>query len=1657
MEKGVSERGARANCLSWQIRLAMSAAPVPILRSADSPPPEKRGEGKLVAWEESVRSPRGGGTAHGEEESKPSSSSPLASPRPDSRSSRADSPTTSLRVARVDGPARPHSSSPGSSSSARGAGVKVWSISETNNPLVDRLINELRRLLRYQQKETAAANAKNKEMNKLLFDRNEYVKVTVASLKKEEAHAAILNDEVRRLKAGAPSDDFESLRRELLRLHDVAIKSEAQSRLKEEESASLWEQLAASQRKLALSEAAAARPSSSAKDDPEGWIRRQLQMEHAGGLSDGKGGPPGPAEETSAEERLTLLAAKLKALLASVGGGSGAAAAQEAEAEELKDAEWYCSALIQAVQASGGKLISGSNTKAVPGKAKAKGDSNKSKSKQGKSKQEEDSDAAVQDKLAMIQGSMSPMQREALLSATNELQQKLDAAREELLAKSKECEEQQRDLAALDSALEDRKSEIGAIEVMMTTLEAKLSEELAASERISASLDQTTASLEQTTADLGAANAHIATLNQDLDGTRGAAARAAELASGTIATHLATIKARESRIFSLEQESARAAAAAAKALAEKTQDMEELDKRTSAIIFERGEHIRQLLKQIDEWEKKMSLWEIIKGYEGENLSLRAELKELRAEHADCCNRLAMLGEDHLFLSLLLAERGKLLDEKAAHALERENHAALAVLHEELIRTLATERVNHANRQQELADDYAAQLKANNDATDAAARKAIAEKCTEVTVQKGLLAMLEADSQQEAVQFKDTIRQREEKIASLEEALQELDALLFYKDTLLTRLQAEVGEFRAIEVERRGRALRDSALLRVQWIDDPNSEIRAPRQRLKVVEDALVKAEARADLWERLAEGFRREVHSPHAIAFEMDATSPEHKAIFTSAVRERLFAQHAVSLVDCRCVTASSLDALHAWGESQGMTDEDEDRALRVVHLSWPALESMVGLQDFIEDLEAAPPSDAAVNPDGSIDEGLLAIDRFERREAELQRRLLVLFGPGRVSLAEIRALDLLRGALHLSTTQLQEALAATGVRGLQFKALVERAAQGVVDEYEVRASAVLARDAGAVLSALDGPGHMLSSQDFFVHCRSLQQELSAAAELRRRYAELKNAYTAAKLQCSLAAAQQTKAAKAKAGQARSLSAGAAGGEEEKETAERDSIAAAAAAAVEAAAAREAEAQQGQRKAMCREALSRELRRLTLRLNDSAPASSASSSSSSSDAVLVRIDENLESIELQLAQFGDDWDRARLIFVKLVRARLQRDLHLRSEGRRLASRMREAEEEARELIDLADAAAAAAALPGAGGAEEQGQGEGAAGGMISRLVYEQQQALAASNERIRTLLDTIYTQRVAELKQLSARMVELEDRIAAIDPSAVDTHVDLQQYPPVVVTAARPAASGASAGEGGASEYEVLSLPALQSELADVRALDLALDRVDQLAGAAQALLLQQTHREALPMLLERLEHLELVDARLLPDHSLLRTRVVWAADAFPELSGPAAAAAAAASAAGGSENHHQQGQQGQQGQEHYHHEHEQGLYHSSPSSSPGAGGQLVKPQSPSGPSSERRPRSSKIVPTAIEADFARTHSAVLSELTQLKSEVVSVHLQVEDALSEHHGRAAAEAEARMAASQEAAQKGEAAAQEAARAARETAEAVRRLQEAHDKRSCVVM
>ena len=135
---------------------------------------------------------------------------------------------------------------------------------------------------------------------------------------------------------------------------------------------------------------------------------------------------------------------------------------------------------------------------------------------------------------------------------------------------------------------------------------------------------------------------------------------------------------------------------------------------------------------------------------------------------------------------------------------------------------------------------------------------------------------------------------------------------------------------------------------------------------------------------------------------------------------------------------------------------------------------------------------------------------------------------------------------------------------------------------------------------------------------------------------------------------------------------------------------------------------------------------------------------------------------------------------------------------------------------------------------------------------------------------------------------------------------------------------------------------------------------------------MEQTHRQALPLLLERLQHLEMVDERVLPDHSLLRTRVVWAADSFPELSGPAvaAASASAASAAGGGGEHYLQ--------EGHHHEQwqGQGLQPSSsfPSSS-GGGGQLVKPQSPSGPASERRPRSSKIVPTAIEADFARTHS----------------------------------------------------------------------------------
>ena len=298
--------------------------------------------------------------------------------RPDSSSrpsrSRSNSPTpgisastTTANIARIDKglPRRDRSDS----SPARGVSVNpTWSISETNNPLVDRLINELRRLLKFQQKETAAAKAKNAEMNTMLFERNEFVRVTIASLKKEESHAAFLQEEIRRLKTGgAPADDFESLRAELVRLNDVSIRLESQLRGKEELNAALEEQLAAAQ------EAASAQRSLTpsgvrAKDDPEGWLRRQFQMDHAAGAEDDddqcKDSQQCGLGSVPEWERLMLLATKLRALLGTVSAAvsssssslpsvavaAGTAGPEQEEGGQgeapLDEPETYCSQLL---------------------------------------------------------------------------------------------------------------------------------------------------------------------------------------------------------------------------------------------------------------------------------------------------------------------------------------------------------------------------------------------------------------------------------------------------------------------------------------------------------------------------------------------------------------------------------------------------------------------------------------------------------------------------------------------------------------------------------------------------------------------------------------------------------------------------------------------------------------------------------------------------------------------------------------------------------------------------------------------------------------------------------------------------------------------------------------------------------------------------------------------------------------------------------------------------------------------------------------------------------------------------------------------------------------------------------------------------------------
>ena len=1610
------------------------------------------------------------------------------------------------------------------------------SISETNNPLVDRLINELRRLLKFQQKETREARKQNAEMNKLLFERNEFVKVTIASLRREEYNSGMLLEEVRRVKRqegagkkkgkrplpvpragpdevdgaerGDPSmlpeeeaeaeaeaeagdreeeggreeeiDEFESLRREIVRLHQEATKSELLSRVKDEQNAVLQERIDALEasgltlvnRKFGGRNATFAGPPVGMDHDE--WLRRQAEEERQRQLEARSDAP-------AATERLMLLAVKLKSLVREARGDVD-------EDPELLDAEAYTQQLVALLL---GEEEIGPDGERIGG---------------GKFRQGRGPDPAMVAQLEAKEAEMAQMRLdyEARLAAyeadaTAEqaeraraqlvhqevaaLRLEVEALKAEDERKASEIEQLYQDVLAMDRDLQERKRDIESIEESMATLTSRLEDELQRAEGLTSALAEQTALLRD-------ANAHIGTLGETLQLERTAAEAAAAAAAGTKAQHLATILDRKSRITALEQEAVRAEQSHAKTMAAKAREMEKVIAQYTDQVGTRDARIAELLLQIDEWEKRMSLWEIIKGYEAENVELRASLVDYKERYRVRRERLGMLAEDGLFLSLLQLERGK-------YAVKCSNlDDAMAVVGElmeknaVLYKVMAKERIDFADAKEDMSNAYARRLAELTTANEAHSRRQVAARTADVTVLRGLLSLLEQDAQQEAFAAKDAVRLREEKIESLQQTIQELDRILFDKDVLLLRLRAENAAYRAGEVDQRVKTKVAAQALKVVLAEDPSNVVRAPRQRLKLVEEALVKAEARATMWERLAAGYEAGAQSTHSVAIELDACITggleyAYGSIFNASVKERVFSLRAAAVVSSRTITGFALDALHTWAEQHDMTDRDEEKALRSVQLSWPALESMVDIQVFCDLVNAEE-----ATGDARMDE----IERIDRREEELRRRLFVLFGPGRVGLPEMRAVHDLRGMLDLSVQQVEEVLESMEVSGLRLGALAERAAHALLDEYEVRSAAVLRRDFDAIMAELDGPGKLFASPQFIVHCQALHQEVHLATRLRQKYAELKLAFNTAKLQTAIAESKVHPSLR------------------KRHIHPADGLPVDACRAclreAEHDAPDEATDKMERRMAVCREALQKELARLVTRGGLSVgrdettpgptghsflrPSSSTAAAAgkrpsepdslhrdkaqsrgaqrAEKDGLLLRIDENLESIELQLAQFGSEWDKARLVFVKLLRSKLQDELHLRAEQRRLSARLNEAEHDAGEVLALAEEAAVA------WGREDDGSS------MVSRLIYETQQLLVSSNERIRSSLQLVTALRLKEVKALQEHMHQLEDHIEAIqDPRRLDTSA----YPPL--TFAVNSFSG---------EEEALSLSVLQAELAEIRTVDLSLDRLENVAEVVEDLLLHQTHRDGATIqgLRQALERLDVLDMQALPDHRMMKVTAHWAPHSFPLLSAAADAQeqlerdslrvsvhlgrhldggpsyGGGKSVAGGSHVHFDDdlGRDSLggslSGDTVYSHQ----SHHSFQSQ------QLsVKPGTPTGSLTStpdrgnntgllargHKPRSSKVVPTELEESYQRTTSLLAESLDVLKEEMVDMNARVERSLEDHQ-EAMNMAEASILTARVATTSATAtaeAARAASRAATDAQALAQALQEANAKRTCSLM
>jgi len=591
----------------------------------------------------------------------------------------------------------------------------------------------------------------------------------------------------------------------------------------------------------------------------------------------------------------------------------------------------------------------------------------------------------------------------------------------------------------------------------------------------------------------------------------------------------------------LDDDSLQAAALAASTIADLRAQIVDLNAAhvvaMSKLNAQKNIEIADLNVRLDEWAKKVSLYEIlqlkeaeyreaaemasdelearkrrIKQLEDVRHELHLVIEDISQRLTDCSERLACALQDSLYETLLKEER----DISASLRLD-------VAAEQQIVRDLQTEIYAIGVARNSECREYERKAQEAEKEAEKVQYNLSSKFISDNALLNGLIKALEAQAGAAEKEAKATIASRDgtisdqtKKILALGDDLLRAKELLLAKESANLRLVAEMSEVRAKEVERRRDTTKKTLdasdhyrqLLQHQQLQPPqvssssstagagweelsevggvergggggggvvgDSPARAPRRKLQQVEEAWLKAEERGNLWERIAREIIDERKADsQSLAVELRLTADD----FAPLLQEKVLASYVQALVSTQSVTREALDALRLWLDMCGLSPYAQQQALGTILMSWSGLEALADL-----------------------DEGHAYLPLAEKKLA-LRTRLQVLFRHGHVSSVEMRVLSDLRLAFGLSVSELDEVLVSCGV---SLDALAEQAAQLALDQHEYLLAHDITNALAAITTHIEGPGRGWN-KEFVLHLRQLKDEMVTAARLRQERALMRS------------------------------------------------------------------------------------------------------------------------------------------------------------------------------------------------------------------------------------------------------------------------------------------------------------------------------------------------------------------------------------------------------------------------------------------------------------------------------------------------------------------------------------------------------------------------